>query len=331
MAGGLTDAGPVVRWALPLVRVVHDVAASLTIGSLLLAATMIPGRTRAESAAPDEPRRAAAFRVATAAAFVWAVAGAVGVVFTFADAAGMPLSDPSFGSNLAGSVWSIETLRVGLLSSIAAFVVASVAAVARARSVAVALTALSALGLLVLGLAGHAGGSADHETAVNALAAHLLSAAVWVGGLLALIVLRGPLGESLGVVVRRYSTVALWCFVTLGVSGVMSATTRLGSWSDLATPYGVLVLIKVVAFSALGVAGVVHRRVTLDRIDAHRRRATPTPLVPPALVARAAASSCVSPWSRRSSWGSPSVSRRRWRAVSRPCPRRWPTRALRCR
>ncbi len=267
MAGGLTDAGPVVRWALPLVRVVHDVAASLTIGSLLLAATMIPGRTRAESAAPDEPRRAAAFRVATAAAFVWAVAGAVGVVFTFADAAGMPLSDPSFASNLAGSVWPIETLRVALLSTIAAFVVASVAAVSRARSVAVALTALSALGLLVLGLAGHAGGSADHETAVNALAAHLLSAAVWVGGLLALIVLRGALGESLGVVVRRYSTVALWCFVTLGVSGVMSATTRLGSWSDLATPYGVLILIKVVAFSALGVAGVVHRRVTLDRMD----------------------------------------------------------------
>jgi len=267
LPGGLTDAGPVVRWALPLVRVVHDVAASLTIGSLLLAATMIPGRTRAESAALDEPRRAAAFRVSTAAAFVWALAGAVGVVFTFADAAGMPLSDPLFGGNLAGSVWSIEPLRVGLISSVAAFVVASVAAVARSRAVALALTVVSAFGLLVLGLAGHAGGSADHETAVNAIAAHLLGAAVWVGGLLALIVLRRPLGDALGVVARRYSAVALWCFVTVGVSGVMSATTRLGSWSDLTTPYGVLVLVKVLAFAVLGVAGVWHRRVTLDRID----------------------------------------------------------------
>ena len=267
LPGGLTDAGPVVRWALPLVRLVHDVAASLTIGSLLLAATMIPGRTRGESAALDEPRRAAALRVATAAAFVWALAGAVGVVFTFADAAGMPLSDPLFGRNLTGSVWSIEPLRVGLISAVAAFVVASVAAVARSRAVALALTVVSAFGLLVLGLAGHAGGSADHETAVNAIAAHLLSAAVWVGGLLALIVLRRPLGDALGVVARRYSTVALWCYVTLGVSGVMSATTRLGSWSDLATPYGVLVLVKVLAFAVLGVAGVWHRRVTLDRID----------------------------------------------------------------
>lgn len=264
---GIIDAGPVVRWALPLVRVVHDVAASLTIGSLLLAATMVPGRTRQESASLDEPRRAAAFRVATAAAFVWAVAGAVGVVLTFSDAAGLPLSDPTFGTNLTGNVWSIETLRVGLISAIAAFAVASVASVARARSVAVALTAVSAFGLLVLGLAGHAGGSADHETAVNALAAHLLSAGFWVGGLIALVVLRSHLDDALGAVARRYSAVALWCFVTLGVSGVMSATTRLGGWSDLATAYGVLVLVKVLAFVALGVAGVWHRRVTLDRID----------------------------------------------------------------
>ncbi|GAA2483595.1 cytochrome c oxidase assembly protein [Terrabacter carboxydivorans] len=267
LPGGLSDAGPVVRWALPLTRVVHDVAASLTIGALLVAATMVPGRTRAESSALDEPRRAAAFRVVTASAFVWAIAGAVGVVFAFADAAGLPVSSPDFGNQLMGSVWAIETLRVGLLSTVAAFLVASVAAVSRSRGVAVALTAVSALGLLVLGLAGHAGGSADHETAVNAIAAHLLSAAVWVGGLLALVVLRNQLGDALGVVARRYSSVALWCFVTLGVSGVMSATTRLGAWSDLGTPYGVLILVKVLAFTALGVAGAWHRRVSLDRID----------------------------------------------------------------
>ncbi|MFC7597992.1 cytochrome c oxidase assembly protein [Terrabacter sp. GCM10028922] len=267
LPGGLSDAGPVVRWSLPLVRVVHDVAASLTIGALLLAATMVPGRTRAASVSLDEPRRGAALRVATAAAFVWAVAGAVGVVFTFADAAGMPLSDPLFGTSLADSVWAIEPLRVGLLSSMAAFVVASLAAVARSRAVALALVAVSAFGLLVLGLAGHAGGSADHETAVNAIAAHLLSAGVWVGGLLALVVLRRQLGDAIGVVARRYSTVALWCFVTLGISGVMSATTRLAGWSDLATPYGVLVLVKVLAFVVLGAAGAWHRQVTLDRLD----------------------------------------------------------------
>ena len=223
-------------------------------------------------------------------------------------------------------MWPIETLRVGLLSTIAAFVVASVAAVvAGTLRWRVALTALSALGLLVLGLAGHAGGSADHETAVNALAAHLLSAAVWVGGLLALIVLRGPLGESLGVVVRRYSTVALWCFVTArrlrrhvgddadSARGPTSPRRTASSSSSRWSPSRPSV--SPVSCTAAS---------TLDRIDEARRRGAHA-------RARAAGSSCASPWSRRSSWGSRSVSRRRWRAASRPCPRRWPTRALPCR
>src|SRR5512139_1360739 len=74
---GLTDAGPQVRWALPLVRVVHDLAAALTVGVLLLAATMVPGATRRAAASLDEPRRAFALKVAAASGFVWAVAGVV--------------------------------------------------------------------------------------------------------------------------------------------------------------------------------------------------------------------------------------------------------------
>ena len=267
LPGGLTDAGPAVRWALPLVRVVHDVAASLTLGVLLLVSTIVPGATRAAAAAYDEPRRAYGLRVAAASGFVWAVAGMVVVVLQFADAAGLPLTHPAFGPELSRAVWSIDMLRVGLISAGSAVLVATLAALGRSRSITVAATVIAVFGVLVLGLEGHAGGSADHETAVNAMGAHLLGAATWVGGLLALVVLRPVLGTALGVVARRYSTVALWAFATVGVSGVMVASTRFASPSDLATPYGVLVLVKATAFVVLGVAGWLHRRRTLERID----------------------------------------------------------------
>ena len=270
---GITDAGPAVRAALPLVRVVSDIAAALTLGVLLLAATMVPGATRAASAAPGEPRRALALKVATGAAFVWALAAVVVVVLTFADAAAMPLSEPSFGSQLMASAWSIDTLRVMVLSAMAAFVVATGAALATTRAATVGLTVVALFGVLVLAPAGHAGGSSDHETAVNALGAHLVGVSLWLGGLLGLVVLRRSLGDSLGVVARRYSSLALWCFVIVGVSGVMSASTRLSGWRDLTTDYGVLVLAKVLAFVALGVAGWWHRRAMLERIDAGGRRA----------------------------------------------------------
>jgi cytochrome c oxidase assembly factor CtaG/putative copper export protein len=264
---GITDAGPLVRVALPLVRVVNDVAAALTLGVLLLAATLVPGSTRAATSGPDEPRRALALKVATGSAFVWAFAAAIGVVLLFADAAGLPLSSPGFGDALLGSVWSIETLRVGLLSATAAVIVASVAALARTRGVTLALVVVALLGILVLAPAGHAGGSADHETAVNALGAHLVAVSVWVGGLLGLVVLRRSLAGSLGVVARRYSSLALWCYVVVGVSGVMSASTRLGGWQDLTTPYGLIIVAKVVAFVVLGAAGWWHRRHALAGIE----------------------------------------------------------------
>lgn len=286
---GLTDAGPVVRWALPLVRVLHDVSAALTLGALVFAGCLLPdvrsrragrasraGRSDASDGSDrsvraagtlDDPRVAHAFRVATTAGFVWALAGVVGVVFSFADAAGLGLGDRAFPTALMSTVWAIEPLRVGLISAGAAFAVASVSSLARTRWTAVALAAVALFGILVLGLAGHAGGSADHETAVNSMGAHLLSASFWVGGLLALVVLRPTLGASLGVVARRYSTLALWSYVTLGVSGVMAATTRLAGWSDLTTTYGILLIVKTAAFVALGVAGWRHRAFTIAQIE----------------------------------------------------------------
>ncbi|MBB2986469.1 bifunctional copper resistance protein CopD/cytochrome c oxidase assembly protein [Terracoccus luteus] len=262
---GINDAGAVVRWALPAVRVVHDVTASLTFGALLLVGALVP-RWRGAGAL-DDPRVAQGLRLAMLSGFVWALAGLVGVVLGFSDAAALPPGHPAFASELMASVWSLEALRVGIISAGCAFVVATGCALARSRWAALGLAAVALFGILVLGLAGHAGGSADHETAVNALGAHLLSAATWVGGLLALLVLRPTLGPTLAVVARRYSSLALWSFVTLGVSGVMVASTRLAGLSDLTTDYGILVVVKVLAFVALGVAGWWHRRSTLTAME----------------------------------------------------------------
>ncbi|MDN5796643.1 MAG: cytochrome c oxidase assembly protein, partial [Intrasporangium sp.] len=268
LEAGLSTAGAGVRWALPLLRVVHDVAAALTVGSLLLGAMLMPGEDRRVTEGLDEPRRAVAYRVAALSGFTWAIAALGVVILQFADLAGMPLSSPGFGASFTATAWAIEPLRIGLITAGCAAVAGTGAALARSRWTGIWLLAVALFGVLVLGLAGHAGGSADHETAVNAIAAHIVSAAVWVGGLLALVLLRRTAGRSLGVVVRRYSVVALWCFVALGVSGVMAASTRLDSVAELVTTrYGVLISIKIAAFVLLGLAGWRHRGSTIDRID----------------------------------------------------------------
>ncbi|MGN6754687.1 MAG: cytochrome c oxidase assembly protein [Intrasporangium sp.] len=268
LEAGLNSAGDAVRWALPLLRVVHDLMASLTVGALLFGGMLVPGKTRRTTEGLDEPRRAAAYRIATVSGFAWGLLAVTIVVLQFADLAGMPLTAPGFGASFTATVWSIEPLRIGLISAGCAVVAATGASLARSRWTGVWLLAIALFGVLVLGLAGHAGGSADHETAVNSMAVHLVTAAVWVGGLLTLILMRRRVGRSLGTVVRRYSMLALWCFAALGISGVMAATTRLASVADLVTThYGILLSIKITAFVLLGLAGWWHRESTINRID----------------------------------------------------------------
>jgi putative copper resistance protein D len=256
---GLPDVGPVVRWGLPVVRAIHDLAAASTVGLLVVAATIIPET-------PHTSRRIRATRYACAAGVVWVVAGLVGLVFSFSDISGTTLGDPTFGAQLQTFVPQLEFLRVALISTVMALVVTIGAAFVRRRSGMVALAVLSILALLPLALAGHAAGTAGHDTAVNSLALHLVSSGVWVGGLLALALLRPTLGTGFGVSVQRYSTLAGWCFVAVALSGAANAWIRVGSIGNLASGYGVLVLLKVVALVALGVAGWLQRSRVVDRI-----------------------------------------------------------------
>jgi cytochrome c oxidase assembly factor CtaG/putative copper export protein len=258
---GLPDPGALVRWGVVLVRAIHDLAAALTVGLLVLAAFVVPE-------GPSTSRRVTAMRWAAASGVVWVVAGVVGLVFSFADLAGVKVSDPGFGQQLQAFVFSIDALRAAAISVGLALVVATGAALARSRAATVALALVSVVALLPLALAGHAAGSADHDTAVNSLGAHLVGAVLWVGGLMALVVLRPVLDRALGVSVARYSTMAGWCFVVVAVSGVLNAALRVGSFAGLATSYGVLVLLKATALVILGVAGWRQRTVVVGRLAA---------------------------------------------------------------
>ena len=90
---------------------------------------------------------------------------------------------------------------------------------------------------------------------------------VWVGGLAVVLLLSGRLGRDLPVVVQRFSSLAGWCFGIVAVSGVVNAWLRLGGLGGLATAYGALVMIKVVALLLLGVAGIEQRQRVVGRLQ----------------------------------------------------------------
>ena len=132
------------------------------------------------------------------------------------------------------------------------------------------LTALAAAGAWVtLPLTGHAAGF-DTVLPHIAQVAHGIGAGLWVGALAVIVAVAPPLGrgpEGRGRVadlVRRFSPVALAAVSTIVVAGVVSGVLYLGSVDDLwATPYGRVLLLKVVLFLAAGaVGGYNWRRLT---------------------------------------------------------------------
>jgi copper transport protein len=123
-------------------------------------------------------------------------------------------------------------------------------------------------------LAGHAlDRGHSRALAVVADVLHLASAAVWVGGIVALF-LTLPHAADRAALARRFSTVALVSVCVLAVTGVTRALGELSAVSQLwSTGYGRAVAIKTALLAVLVVLGYVNRARLMPRraFDSLRR------------------------------------------------------------
>lgn len=98
---------------------------------------------------------------------------------------------------------------------------------------------------------------------------HLAAAAVWTGGLVALLVtLRSPSDAgSQSSVVARFSGVATVAIVAVAFAGAVLGWRIVGSWSALTgTTYGVLLMVKVGLFVVLAAVGGFNKFRLVDRV-----------------------------------------------------------------
>lgn len=254
----LGDTGPLVRYGGILTRVLHEVAVALTIGLLLVAAFLTPeGRHTA--------RRSTAAVAAAYCAGAWALTSLLTLVFTFSTASGLLLGDRGFWSELRGAAWSLEITRLIIIEIVMVVLLCVLAALARTRGRLAWAFALALATLWPMSFAGHSSSLVGHEQGMTALLIHLVGVSLWVGGLLAIIVLRPVLGSALQVTLQRYSAVALTSFVAVGGSGVLFALLQADDWADLTSPYWLVLWLKVLALAVLGLFGFNQRRLLLQR------------------------------------------------------------------
>jgi copper transport protein len=164
-------------------------------------------------------------------------------------------------SALGTTVGRIELARVGLT-------ILALWAWWLARRTRLAL-AFAMLGIVVSGAVGHSA-AIDPVWGVPAKAIHLIASAVWVGGLLWLVI--RPARDNLvlfGADAERVSSRALVAVIAVAFTGVIQTRLFLASWSGLVTSaYGLLVLAKTAGLVALVAFGAYHRQRLMPRVVA---------------------------------------------------------------
>ncbi|MFD1538183.1 bifunctional copper resistance protein CopD/cytochrome c oxidase assembly protein [Nonomuraea guangzhouensis] len=266
---GLPDAGPITRWGLPVSKLWMDAAGVVTIGLLLAAAMLLPNDKGLLGKTALGYVKAASW-----SAMSWAAAAFAAIVFGAADFFARPVTEVFESNYLTGFATQYSQ---GISLTLVVLFGVAIALFSRG-----AITAGAAAGLLVLALAtllppaltGHSSSSPNHDLATSGLSLHLLALSLWVGGLAVVALHAVRKLPQLEIAAARFSRLALWCYVGVGVSGVFSVLARLTAVSDLWTSaYGVLIVAKIIAFVLLGYVGWWHRQRTLGGLAAGRHGA----------------------------------------------------------
>ncbi|BAX96880.1 copper resistance D precursor [Mycobacteroides stephanolepidis] len=262
LATGLPNPGPVTSYGLPFVRAAAEIVAVVAVGAFLLTAFFVPP----QSTGVLDVDGYRSLRVGTAASTALAVLSAVMVPLSISDVAGQPVSDFGLGElwTLAGEIETVNAWRW------MAFIAAGVAIASRMVlrwSWTPLLVVGSVATLMPLALVGHSATGGAHDLGTNSLIIHLVSAALWAGGLVALLIhaLRG--GGYLDVAARRFSTLALWCYVAIGLSGIINALIRVQLSDLFTTRYGWLLVGKATALLVLGILGYLQRRSAITALS----------------------------------------------------------------
>lgn len=273
---GVTDVSEVVSVAIPIVRVLLDIAAVVTIGLALLSTLVGYDRPKL-----TEPVLRLARPAAVASALVWAVTALVTLILQTAE------YRPTAGTIGPGDVWEyVDAVGAGkALLIITAFALVQVwlgvLSLRHGEKVpAEVRVGVGLFTLLPLPVTGHASNWDFHDYTMISMELHVISAVAWTGGLGAMAVLLAGNRTLLAHALPRFSKLATWCLAISAVTGLFNGVVEinlnpnLGFWAALVgTPYGLLVLFKLACTGAIAVLGAHLRWRLLPHVRAQKHTA----------------------------------------------------------
>ncbi len=270
---GLVEPGPVVQFGIPVARTLLDVFAVTAAGVAILARLVgfdDPART--------EPVMRRARLTGLWASVGWTAMALLSIVLLTAELNPGSIPGPSsiwaYVSNIPAGKGLLLSAACGLASVLLARL-----SLRHGENVPAELRAGVALfGLLPLPLTGHASAWAYHDLSMVVMELHVVTASAWAGALGAVIVFLAARPRLLAEAMPRYSRLATWCVIVVGISGIFTGLLELAlspvtslPGSLLTTRFGVLVLVKAALMAVVAVIAIVVRTRLLPAVASGRR------------------------------------------------------------
>jgi len=246
---------------LVVIRATHFAVISMTVGCLSFRAVAADPAFSASTPAASS-FRARTLRLACFGLAISAVTGVIWLLLEAASMSGLSLED----AMATDALWTVvNETQFGRISEIRLLLAVMLAGCLRLDRVPFArgLALAAALGLTAaMAWTGHAGATPD-EMGILHLAAdtlHLCGVAIWIGGLVALVLLLLVARSDRTVAnmsfarqaTERFSTIAVASVVVVLATGIVNAWVLVGSMQVLrVTGYGQLLMLKMALFAAM--------------------------------------------------------------------------------
>lgn len=273
---GVAQVSEAVSVSIPIVRVLLDISAVATIGLALL--SVLIGYDRPKL---SEPIMRIARPASVAAALIWATTALIALILQTAEY--RPGSSTLSMSDVGSYIADVGAGKALLIVAVLALLHAGLGVLTLKHGEKVPAEVRVGLGLfalLPLPVTGHASNWNYHDYTMISMELHVMSAVAWTGGLGAMVVLLIGNRTLLAHAMPRFSKLATLCLILGAATGLFNGLIEitlnpsLGFWDAVfTTPYGQLVLLKLLCTGVIAGLGAYTRWKLMPRIMRHNRTA----------------------------------------------------------
>ena len=257
LSGNLTSINPLVSALGTFNKSILIFSSFSVIGVLLSFAFLLHDNDGKLEESSDQLRS-----IGTVSAAIWVLASFMEIIITLANILGTSIGPAFDGTTLRSFITQVDLGKFLFIQFLAAVAVLAVVNFLKSTLQSVVFLGIALLGLAAPIFQSHSASSGSHSLAIGSLVVHVVSLALWVGGVIGIALMQEADRQ---ISLPRFSQLALWAAIAVVISGVANAWARLNFSAAWSTSYARIVIVKSLLTIVLIAIGYINRRELIKR------------------------------------------------------------------